>query len=50
MSQEDLAKKVGKKRPNILRIENVEDIRLFNFALIANALGLSIELKPPKVH
>lgn len=45
MSQENLAEKVGKKRPYISRIENGEDIRLSNFALIANALGLSIELK-----
>ncbi|MEP6260755.1 MAG: helix-turn-helix transcriptional regulator [Gillisia sp.] len=45
MSQESLAKKVGKKRPYISRIENGEDIRLSNFALLANALGLSIELK-----
>ena len=45
MSQEDLADKVGKKRPYISRIENGEDIRLSNFALLANALGLSIELK-----
>ena len=46
LSQEDLAEKVGKKRPYISRIENGEDIRLSNFALLANALGLSIELKP----
>ena len=45
MSQEDLADKVGKKRPYISRIENGEDIRLSNFVLLANALGLSIELK-----
>lgn len=45
LSQENLAKKVGKKRPYISRIENGEDIRLSNFALLANALGLSIELK-----
>lgn len=44
MSQENLAEKVGKKRPYISRIENGEDIRLSNFALIANALGLSIQL------
>ena len=44
MSQEALAEKVGKKRPYISRIENGEDIRLSNFALIASALGLSIEL------
>ena len=46
MSQENLAQKVGKKRPYISRIENGEDIRLSNFTLVANALGLSIELKP----
>jgi len=45
MSQENLAEKVGKKRPYISRIENGEDIRLSNFALLANALGISIELK-----
>ncbi|HZK08451.1 MAG TPA: helix-turn-helix transcriptional regulator [Bacteroidales bacterium] len=45
MSQENLAEKIGKKRPYISRIENGEDIRLSNFALVANALGLSIELK-----
>ena len=45
LSQEKLAEKVGKKRPYISRIENGEDIKLSNFALIANALGLSIELK-----
>jgi ribosome-binding protein aMBF1 (putative translation factor) len=46
LSQENLAQKVGKKRPYISRIENGEDIRLSNFALLASALGLSIELKP----
>jgi ribosome-binding protein aMBF1 (putative translation factor) len=45
MTQENLAEKVGKKRPYISRIENGEDIRLSNFSLLANALGLSIELK-----
>ncbi len=44
LSQEDLAKKIGKKRPYISRIENGEDIRLSNFSLIANALNLSINL------
>ena len=44
LSQESLAEKVGKKRPYISRIENGEDIKLSNFALIANALGLTIEL------
>ncbi len=44
MSQENLAEKVGKKRPYISRIENGEDIRLSNFSLLAHALGLSIEL------
>lgn len=45
ISQEKLAEMVGKKRPYISRIENGEDIRLSNFALLANALGLSIQLK-----
>jgi len=44
ISQEELAKSIGKKRPYISRIENGEDIRLSNFALIANALNLSIKL------
>jgi len=44
LSQEDLAKKVGKKRPYISRVENGEDIRLSTFSLIANALDLSINL------
>ena len=44
MSQEDLANVVGKKRPYISRIENGEDIRLSNFALLANALKLTIEI------
>lgn len=46
MSQESLAERVGKKRPYISRIENGEDIRLSNFALLANALGLTIQIKP----
>ncbi|HED36702.1 MAG TPA: XRE family transcriptional regulator [Ignavibacteria bacterium] len=44
LSQNDLAELIGKKRPYISRIENGEDIRLSNFALIANALNLSIQL------
>ena len=44
MSQENLAEMVGKKRPYISRIENGEDIKLSNFSLLANALGLSIQL------
>jgi ribosome-binding protein aMBF1 (putative translation factor) len=44
MTQENLAQMVGKKRPYISRIENGEDIQLSNFALLANALGLSIQL------
>ena len=44
LSQEDLAKIIGKKRPYISRIENGEDIRLSNFALIASALNLSIKV------
>ncbi len=44
LSQENLAKKVGKKRPYISRIENGEDMRMSNFALLASALGLTIKL------
>ena len=44
MSQEHLAQKVGKKRPYISRVESGEDIRLSNFALLAHALGLSVEV------
>lgn len=46
LSQENLAQMIGKKRPYISRIENGEDIRLSNFALVARALGLSIKLQP----
>ena len=45
ISQEQLAQMVGKKRPYISRIENGEYISLSNFALLANALGLTIQLK-----
>ena len=45
MSQEELAEKVGKKRPYISRVENGEDLRLSNFVLLANALKLSIQIK-----
>ncbi len=44
MSQNDLADLIGKKRPYISRIENGEDIRISNFALVANALHLSIQV------
>tara|TARA_R110002050_G_scaffold297339_1_gene458582 strand:+ start:465 stop:749 length:285 start_codon:yes stop_codon:yes gene_type:complete len=44
LSQEDLANLVGKKRTYISRVEKGEDIQLSNFALIANALNLSINL------
>lgn len=44
MSQRDLAELIGKKRPYISRIENGEDIRMSNFALIANALDLNIQI------
>lgn len=46
ISQEELANKVGKKRPYISRVENGEDVRLSNFILIAHALGLNFELNP----
>lgn len=45
MTQEDLAKKVGKKRPYISRVENGEEIKLSNLVTIAQALGLSIEFR-----
>ena len=45
MTQETLAAKIGKKRPHISRIENGEDMYLSNFALVAKALRMSIELK-----
>jgi ribosome-binding protein aMBF1 (putative translation factor) len=44
LSQNELAEMIGKKRPYISRIENGEDIRISNFALIANALNLNIQL------
>ncbi len=44
MSQEDLAKLIGKKRPYISRVENGEDIRISNLVIIANALDLSLQL------
>ena len=44
LSQEDLANKIGKKRPYISRVENGEDVRLSNFLQIANALGLNFRL------
>jgi len=46
MSQEELANKIGKQRPYISRVENGEDVRLSNFALIANALNLKISITP----
>ena len=44
LTQENLAEKVGKKRSYISRVENGEDIQLSNFVLLANALGLSIQV------
>jgi len=46
MTQEDVAQKVGKKRPYISRVENGEDVRISNFVQIARVLGLNLELKP----
>ena len=46
LSQEELAKKVGKKRPYISRVENGEDVRISNFVQIALALNLSFDLQP----
>lgn len=45
LSQQEVATLVGKKRPYISRVENGEDIRISNFVQIANALGLSFDLK-----
>jgi len=44
ISQSELAQRIGKQRPYISRIENGEDIRISNLALVANALDLSIEV------
>jgi len=44
LSQEELAKLIGKKRPYISRIENGEDMRVSNLVLIANALNLNLQL------
>ena len=44
MTQEKLAELIGKKRPYISRIENGEDVSISNLMLVANALGLSIQL------
>jgi len=46
LSQEQLAKKVGKKRPYISRVENGEDVRISNFVQIAMALDLNFDLRP----
>jgi len=46
LSQEELAKKVGKKRPYISRVENGEDVRISNFVQIAMALDLNFDLQP----
>jgi ribosome-binding protein aMBF1 (putative translation factor) len=48
MSQETLAQLVGKKRPYISRVENGEDLRLSNFVVLANALGLSLKISVEK--
>jgi len=46
LSQEELAQKVGKKRPYISRVENGEDVRISNFVQIALALNLNFDLQP----
>ncbi len=46
MTQEELATKLGKKRPYISRVENGEDVRLSNFVQIARVLGLGFDLRP----
>lgn len=49
MSQYDLAKLVGEKRPYISRIENGEDIRISNFVLITNTLSLGRRMRVRKL-
>ncbi len=44
LTQEELALKIGKHRPYISRIENGEDFRISNLFLLAEALGLKLEL------
>ena len=46
LSQEELAKRVGKKRPYISGVENGEDVRISNFVQIALALNLNFDLQP----
>ena len=46
ISQQEVADRVGKKRPYISRVENGEDVRISNFVQIANALDLTFDLKP----
>ena len=46
LTQAELATLVGKKRPYISRIEKGEDIRISNFALLASALNLNLQLTP----
>ncbi len=48
ISQEEVANRVGKKRPYISRVENGEDVRISNFVQIANALELTFDIKPIK--
>lgn len=45
LSQEELAFKIGKKRPYISRVENGEDLKISNLLQIATALGLTLDLK-----
>ena len=44
MSQEELARIIGKIQPYISRMENGRDIRISNFLLLSNALDLKLEL------
>lgn len=46
ITQEDLARSIGKQRPYISRVENGEDIRISNLLLLANALELKLDLVP----
>ena len=44
LSQEDMSRLVGKKRPYISRVENGEDLRISNLLLLSNALKLKLEV------
>lgn len=46
LTQEQVAQRIGKKRPYISRVEGGEDLKLSNLIKITKALGLSFQLSP----